>query len=300
MIRYKLRQLEYLIACVDTGSLAAAAEKLHVSQPSISAAISKLEDSLGVQLLLRHHAQGVSPTANGDRLLQSARNILNHAEDLQHQAAEAGNAVAGTLNLGSFATLAPVYLPGMVAELKQLYPQMQLKLTEGTQNRLIYEMRQGGLEMALVYDIDIPEDLTFTELSEMPPYVLLPADHACAVNDQVSLKDLVDDPFVLLDVSPSRNYFTGVFSHLGLEPNIAFSSPSLELVRGLVGRGLGYSLLVTRPHGDLTYDGQELAIRPLADNVPGSRIGLVRLKTMRPTQLMKAFEKFSQSWFEGY
>ena len=61
MLRYTLRQLEYLIACVDTGSLVAAAEALNVSQPSVSSAIAKLEEQLGVQLLIRLHAQGVVP-----------------------------------------------------------------------------------------------------------------------------------------------------------------------------------------------------------------------------------------------
>ena len=86
MQRFTLRQLEYFVACVDAGSIAGAAASLNVSQPTVSVAINKLEDQLGMQLLLRHHAQGVSVTAAALRLVQSARSLLSHASDVQREA----------------------------------------------------------------------------------------------------------------------------------------------------------------------------------------------------------------------
>ena len=83
----------------------------------------------------------------------------------------------------------------------------------------------------------------------------------------------------------------------GLRPNIVFASPSFEMVRGLVGRKQGFSLLVTRPHGSRTYDGQRLVTRPLADEVRTSPICLARLSRTRPTKLMEAFGAFCQEWF---
>ena len=296
MASYSLRQLEYLVTCIDVGTFAGAADKLNVSQPSISTAIAKLEGDLGVQLLLRHHAQGVTPTANGERLLQSARNLLSHAADLQRQAEMAGKGVAGELRLGSFVTLAPVLLPGMIANLKSSYPEIRLQLGEGTQDELIDDLRNGRHEMALLYDLDLPGDLKFTRLREVAPHALLPEKHPLASQKTVSLTDLAREPFVLLDVKPSREYFLSLFSGVGVEPRISFSSPSLELVRGLVGQGLGFSLLATRPHGDITYDGQALAIRPIEENVANSRIGLATLKALRPTRIMELFEAFSIGW----
>ncbi len=298
MPSYTLRQLEYLVACIDAGSLAGAADRLNVSQPSISTAIAKLEGELGVQLLLRHHAQGVTPTADAERLLQSARNLLSHATDLQRQAEMAGKGMAGELRLGSFVTLAPVLLPGMIADLGASYPDIRLQLGEGTQDELIDNLRHGRHEMALLYDLDLPDDVAFTKLREVEPHVLLPANHPLARLDTVSLTDLVDESFVLLDVNPSRDYFISLFSSVGIHPQISFSSPSLELVRGLVGRGLGCSLLATRPHGDVTYDGQALAIRPIREKVAKSQIGLATLKALRPTRVMEVFEAFSVEWFE--
>ena len=298
MIRYTLRQLQYLVTCIDTGSLAAAAERLNVSQPSISTAIAKLEAELGVQLLLRHHAQGVTPTASAERLLQSARSLLSHAGDLQRSAKASGDKVDGDLRLGSFITLAPTFLPGLVAGLKERYPALRMQLGEGTQDQLIDGLRQGRHEMALLYDIGLPDDLRSIELASVAPYVLLPKAHALAGQADIALSDLADEPLILLDVAPSRGYFTGLLRSAGIEPRVAFSSPSLELVRGLVGRGLGYSLLVTRPSGDVSYDGQGLAICPVRGPVRQSRIVLSALRALRPTRVMSAFEIYAASYFD--
>ncbi len=297
MIRYTLRQLQYLVACIDAGSLAAAAEKLSVSQPSISTAIAKLEADLGVQLLLRRHAQGVTPTASAERLLPSARSLLSHAIDLQRQARATGDAVAGDLRLGSFVTLAPTFLPGLMADLSDLYPALRLQLGEGTQDQLIDGLRQGRHEMALLYELDLPDDLRSIELAKVAPHILLPRGHRLADQADIALEQLADEPMILLDVAPSRAYFTGMLKAAGIEPRIAFSSPSLELVRGLVGRGLGYSLLVTRPSGDVSYDGQPLAVCAVRDPVERSRIVLAMLQALRPTRVMSAFEAFAIAYF---
>jgi len=297
MLRYTLRQLEYLVACVDTGSLVAAAAKLNVSQPSVSAAIAKLEDEVGVQLLIRHHAQGVVPSASAEPLLRSARNLLFQAQDFQQSAAATGNTVAGALNLGSFISLAPAYLPGLIAQLRSTHPELHLRLNEGTQSELVNELRQGHHHAALLYDIGLPDDLQRTELAKVEPHVLLPEKHLLARKTMIALRDLDNEPLILLDVPPSREYFTGLLETAGIEPRVAFTSPSLELVRGLVGRGLGYSLLVTRPPSDLTYDGQRLAIRKLKGPVEKSRIVLCRLDAIRPTLAMSAFEQLAVAYF---
>ena len=180
MLRYTLRQLEYLIACVDTGSLVAAAEALNVSQPSVSSAIAKLEEQLGVQLLIRLHAQGVVPTATAQPHIQQARNLLEHAREFQRTADASQTDISGELRLGSFASLAPTYLPGLIAELGLSYPDIELKISEGTQDQLIAGLRKGDLQVALVYDQELPDDLSRTPLFEARPQVVLPANHSLA------------------------------------------------------------------------------------------------------------------------
>jgi DNA-binding transcriptional LysR family regulator len=81
-MRYTLRQLEYFIAAGETGSITIASERIHISPPSISTAIAHLERELGIQLFIRHHAQGLSLTPAGRDLLREAKSLIAQAEGL--------------------------------------------------------------------------------------------------------------------------------------------------------------------------------------------------------------------------
>ena len=292
-----MRQIEYLVAAADAGSVAGAALRLNVAQPSVSAAIGKLEQQIGVELFVRHHAQGVSLTPAGRRLLATARSLLVHAEDWQRQATEAGTQIVGELGVAAFATLAPTFMPALITEFRRRHPKVSIRLIEGTQDALIDGLREARFELALLYEVDLPGDLAVTQLASFDPYVLLPAGHRLAKRRSVPLQELAGEPMVLLDVTPSRAYFTRMLRRAGVEPKIAFSSPSLELVRGLVARGFGYSLLVTRPHGDHAYEGLPLAIRPIRGAAEKGLISLARLAALRPTRLVTTFSDFCSQWF---
>jgi DNA-binding transcriptional LysR family regulator len=298
MLRFTMRQLEYALAIQDKGSVAAASATLGVAQPTLSASLAKLEDLVGVQLFIRHHAQGVSPSPAGLRFLAEARNLLTQAQDLQRETEAAGTAVEGTLLLGSFATIAPAFVPQLIALFTAQHPKVIVRLEEGTQDQLFIGLRSGRNDLALLYDVDMPDDLAVTRLASFAPYVLLPAGHRLTRHTQVPLVALKGEPLILLDIAPSRTYFTRILESAGITPAIAFSSPSLEVVRGLVGQGLGYSLLVTRPHGDHSYAGDKLAIRPIAEEVERGVIALGSLKQMRKTRMVVAFETLCATYFK--
>ena len=116
---------------------------------------------------------------------------------------------------------------------------------------------------------------------------------------RVPLVALKNEPLILLDIAPSRTYFTRILESAGITPNIAFSSPSLEVVRGLVGQGLGYSILVTRPFGDHSYAGEKLAVRPIAEEAERGVIALASLRQMRKTRLVSAFEAHCVEHFKA-
>ena len=298
MIRYSLRQLEYFVLAATEGSVVKAATHLNVSQPSVSTAINKLEEQLGVQLLIRHHAAGVSTTPAGMQVLSQARNLLQHANELQDLAATTSQELVGELHLASFITLAPLFLPGLIEGFAAHYPGSRLHIHEATQDDLIDGLRRGRFELALLYDVELPDDIETVALTELHPYVLLHATHPLLKHAEVSLKDLTAEPMILLDVAPSRTYFLSLMQAAGVEPNIAFSSSSMELVRGLVGKGQGYSLLATRPHGDVTYDGEPLGVRPIKGPVETGRIVLASLGKLRPTRLMQVFTAYCIQHFE--
>lgn len=292
MPAYTLRQLSYFVTAAEHESLFRAAAQLHVSPPSVSTAIAKLESQFGVQLLIRHHAQGVSLTPSGQRLLPEAQSLLRHAEELQASAQATGNSVSGDLRVGCFVTIAALFMPSLITGFSQTYPCASIRLFEGNQAELVDGLKGGRLEIALLYDRELGADVHFELLTESAPYVLLPANHRLAHKTHLDLETLSKEPLILLDIPPSREYFLSLFEADDIEAQIGFSSPSFEVVRGMVGQGAGYSLLVTKPQGDVTYDGCKLVTRPLIGVKEPGRIGLARVINLRPTRLMRAFREF--------
>ncbi|MBT6108761.1 MAG: LysR family transcriptional regulator [Rhodospirillales bacterium] len=297
MLRYSLRQLEYFVATAEYSSVADAARHLNVSQPSVSKSITKLEDQFSSQLFIRHHARGVSLTPAGERLLVDARGLLRYANGLQQNVQESSDIIGGTLEIACFVAVAPVFMPAILADFSEQFPGVDIKLYEGNQEEMIAGLSNGQFELAIMYDSALPPDVVTTKLASFVPYVLLPTGHRLAKQKSVSLASLQDDKFILLDVPPSREYFMNMFRQNGLDPHVAFSSPSMEMVRGLVGRNRGYSLLVTRPYYDQTYDGQSVIPLPISDNVADGILGIAQLSQIRPTRVMKVFLEFCLDWF---
>jgi flavin reductase (DIM6/NTAB) family NADH-FMN oxidoreductase RutF len=197
----------------------------------------------------------------------------------------------GTLRLGCFQTIGPYLVPAVLARLRREHGAADVRLVEGDQRRILKSLRTGETEIALLFDLDLPDDLEREPLGELRPYVLLPEGHELAARTGLTLPDLVDQPLVLLDMPPSRDYFLSLFASAGLAPTVAYRSASFEMVRGLVGHGLGYSLLATKPANNITYDGQGLVIRHLDGDIRSSRLVLA---WPRRRELSRAAAAFGQ------
>lgn len=287
---YNLRQLRYFVTTAECGSVAEASRKLYIAQPSVSTAIKQLEDSFGVQLFIRHHAQGVSLTPSGARFYRKALELLRVAHEFEQNALADNDVVAGQIDIGCFETVAPLYLPRLIAGFKARWPGVEIRIRDGEQQELVQALTAGSIDVAMLFEHDLGATIETTPL--MPPqqpYALLPADHRFAQQAKVSLADLVLEPMILLDVLPSRTYFVSIFEERGLTPNIVFSSPSIEMVRGMVGRGFGFSILVTKPFTEYTYDGQKVVCLPLAETVTGSGLSAVWLRRAPLTKPVQLF-----------
>ena len=147
----------------------------------------------------------------------------------------------------------------------------------------------GTAALGLLYDRAVPPTLEAEPLTLQQPYALFAADDPQAQSETLSLNQLAADPLILLDQPLSRDYVTGLFADCGREPNVVMRPSSIELVRSLVANGLGYSVLVTRPAGDLSYDGKQLVVRPLSGNHAPISIALARPKDSPLTQEAAAF-----------
>ena len=264
MIHFSLRQLEYLVAAAHHGGAARAAQALHVSQPSISKAISELEALWGERLFVRLHARGLEVTAAGAARVRQARAVLRQAQALL---APRAVALQGLLRVGCLSTLGPRYLPDILSRLRVAHPEIEVQLVEGDTESLTRQLERGALDVALLYDLGLARSVRLVPVADLQPYALLPWGHALTRQTRLKLVDLAREPLILIGLPHSRDYFLSLFRAEGVTPHIAFESPSMEMVRTLVANGLGVSLLTTRPARDISYDGKRLACRELQGNL---------------------------------
>jgi DNA-binding transcriptional LysR family regulator len=132
-----------MVETADAGSVTEAAKRLNVSQPSISAALGQIEAELGIQVFVRHLAKGVTLSPAGQRLVNDARLLLNHARDFAQSAQSLGNTLHGEIVVGSFLTLATRFRPGLLSGFRQRQSGISVKLEEGNQQEIIDALMSG-------------------------------------------------------------------------------------------------------------------------------------------------------------
>lgn len=285
-----LRQVACFVAAATTGTMTAAGEQLTLSQSAVSLAVRALERRLGVQLLVRRSARTLLLTPAGARFLPGARELLAHAEELERLAlAGDGSAIAGPLTVGCFPTFAPFLLPGLIQGFTALHPSVTIDFVEGSVPELEDAMRAGACDLAIVDVLAIGADMTYETLFTARPYVLLAADDPLAGRDAIAVAELAERDMIMFDLPPSRRLLERVFTERGLTPRIRHRSANHELVRALVGRGLGFALLVTRPVHNLTHEGLPLAAVPLAGEVAEHELALAHPRGARLTRQAATF-----------
>lgn len=284
-----LVQLKYFAAAADAGSMTAASRRLMVSQSAISTAVAQLERELGVQLLIRHHARGLTLTRAGASFRTELRSFLGHGDDLVEAARNLGSSLVGDLRVGCFSTLSPFHLPRMIAAYEEAQPQVHVSVLEAEHAELQTALHAGACELALLYAYDLDADVEYDVLDRVPPYVLVGSAHRLARRRSVHLRELAGEPMVLLDLPHSRDYFRRVLASVGIEPTVRYTSMGYETVRALVAHGHGWSMLNQRPTSDLTYDGSRVTTLALRDPVAPLEMVLARLTAVKLTARAAAF-----------
>ena len=289
MLRFTLRQLEYFVAVCECGSIAVASEKVHVSSPSISAAINQLEAEFGLPLFTRQHAQGLSPTLAGRQMMAQAKKVLSEAERLNNLAGDISKTIRGPLSLGCMLTFAQVILPSLRAGFEAKYPEVICTQAELDQAELFSQLRRAEIDVALTYDLELPGDLVFQPLTELPPYALFDVNHPLAERSSVEVNELLEHPMVLLDLPFSADYFLSFFQQAKVRPNIAERTRDIAVMRSLVANGFGYSIANLRPLNDLSPDGKPLRFVPIAGDLRAMKVGLLTAQDAENVNVIRAF-----------
>ncbi|SJM60131.1 LysR family transcriptional regulator [Gulosibacter sp. 10] len=262
MPQFTLRQLEYLTTVAEHGSIAAAANALHLSESAVATALTQLEKAVDATLLLRRRAHGVVLTVEGERAVALARTLLSSAADFVAELAP--GALTGTVRLGCYPTLAPATMPRLVRDLEATHPGVRVDVITDHAEGLQDAIRNGHLDLAVGYGRRLAPDLAKEHLYSLAPHVALHPDHPLAGADAVRLADLVEEPFIRYDRSPSWENTQSLLDDVGITAvRTRFSTDDFELARSFVGAGLGWSLFVVPSRAERTRDGMRVVDRPI-------------------------------------
>ena len=271
-----LRELRYLVALADHGHFGRAAAACHVSQPTLSTQLRKLEEYLGARLFERTNRR-LAATPLGVRVIAQARRVLEEADKIPELAKGHRGPLDGPLRLGVIPTLGPYLMPLLVPPLHGAYPRLELVLREDLTANLVARLTAHGVDAILVA-LPLPgPGLTYEPLFDEPFWVILPPGHALAGRAEIAEGDLAAHRPLLLD--DGHCFRDQALAVCGLDDEEAggddFRAASLETVRQMVGAGLGCSLLPALALDRYAASGPALEVRPFAAPVPRRRIGLV-------------------------
>jgi DNA-binding transcriptional LysR family regulator len=241
-INPELRLIRYFVAVGEHGNVTRAAEDLHISQPSLSAAIKQLEAQLGVDLLERQ-GRGVTLTAAGSLLFERGRELVEHFDSVLAEVSRRGDAPAGQLRLGLSPTARYAVVPALLAVCASEAPAAMIYTSEHTTGALLRDVAQGRLDLAVTFcaDADHADGLQMLLLRDEPAVVHLPDDHRLAGRTSVTLADLADET-ILIAASPASSGFTKVvtaaFAEAGITPH-TLADPYPDLGQQAVRERLG-------------------------------------------------------------
>lgn len=300
LTNFTIRQLQYFVAAAEAGSTTEAAERFFIHQSSMSAALTELEKTIGVQLFLRRRGQGIELTVTGRQLLPEARRLLRTADDFATQADSLRAGLAGPLDIGCFNTIAPAVLPELIGEFGLRHTEVDLHVNEAGQDALTAQLLSGTIELAVMYDFELPASLEVEPLYEPITHALLAPTHPLAGRESLSLGELADDPFLLIDTMPAKQLITEVFRETGTPMRVRFSSTNFDLLRALVYRGLGYCL-ISQPRGTNPRHWRDDSIAvPLNDPLDPVRVVVARAAGVQLTRRAREFQQFATDHYAAF
>jgi LysR family hydrogen peroxide-inducible transcriptional activator len=273
-----------------TGSFTRAAQHEHLAQPSLSQQVRKLEDELGTKLFDRL-GRTVRLTQFGEVFLPRAEAILRQVSDAKLQIQELTGAERGRLVIGAIPTIAPYLLPAHLASFACKFPRVQVSVVEDLTNELLNRIQDGTVDLALLA-LPVPAATCLCqELFRERLYLVLPQDHRLASQREAYLKQIANDPFLLLKEGHCfRQNTLSACGRARLQPNVVFESGQFTTILAMVAAGNGVSIVP-----EMAIERREhCRFVPPADENAFRRIGIVQLKQHFRSRVHCAFLKHLQ------
>ncbi len=288
-----LVQLEYLVAVDTYGSFVLAAEKCHITQPTLSMQIQKLEDTLGVKLFDRSR-HPVLATDVGARVVEQARKVLSEAREINELIAGYKGEIKGELKIGIIPTLAPYLLPRLITGMVANYPQLQLKIWEFTTAQIVTQLKSGQLDCAL-----LSTPLDDAQLHERPLFyetftAYLSPSSSLVHKAVLQAADISPDELWLLNEGHCmRNQVLNICAQRDLENKDAafeYHTGSVETLKKMVDLDHGVTILPELSLADLNPE-QVSRVRRFDDPQPAREISLVTHRNFMKRSSIQAVEQ---------
>jgi LysR family hydrogen peroxide-inducible transcriptional activator len=244
-----LTELKYIVAVARERHFGKAAEACHVSQPTLSVAVKKLEEELDVKLFERS-ANEVTVTPLGEEIVRQAQSVLEQAANIKDIAKRGKDPLAGPLKLGVIYTIAPYLLPDLVRQVITHSPQMPLMLQENFTVKLLEMLRTGEIDCAILAEPFPDTGLAVAPLYDEPFFAAIPFTHPLAKQDSVTAEELKRETMLLLgnghcfrdhvlEVCPEFARFSSDAEGI----RKSFEGSSLETIKHMVAAGMGITLV---------------------------------------------------------
>ena len=291
-----LKQIRYFVATAEAGQVSQAAVNLSISQSAITTAIRDLEETVGAQLFER--------TPHGMDLTSAGRQFLSHAYDIQKKVEDAthlnliSSAISGKLTVAATYTVIGYFLPYHIERLKRQFPLLNIQL---------FELNRESIEEGLLtnrYDISVlltsnilnPE-LSREKLMSSQRRLWLPAQHHMLAADSVGLKEVSEEPYIMLTVDEASHTSLKYWSQTPYQPKITLRTSSIEAVRSLVANGQGVAILSDMVHRPWSLEGRRIETVNLRDPVPSMDVGLAWRRNAEFSPAMEAFRAYFRRTF---
>lgn len=293
-----LTELRYIVAVADKRHFGHAAEACFVSQPTLSVAVKRLEDELGVTLFERARGE-INLTPAGERVVEQARRALTEAKAVKDVARASQDELADPLRLGAIYTIGPYLLPQLIPLMNELAPRMPLLVEENYTAVLSEKLKHGDLDAVIIaLPFDEPGVLTQPLYNE-PFMLLLPSSHPLSLNGDIETERLADETVLLLGEGHCfRDQVLEFCPQCAPHPEQNHSlqktldGASLETIRMMVTSGVGITILPCTATGAERYSERLLSIHRFKDANPGRTVALAWRNTFpRP----RAIESIKQA-----
>jgi DNA-binding transcriptional LysR family regulator len=240
----ELRHLRYFVAVAEELHFGRAAARLHLAQPPLSQQIRKLEEILGYSLFHRT-SRAVKLTAAGEVFLERARRTLRNVHEDIEEARSIGRGDEGSLRVGFIGSGMLTPLPNVLGNYRQLYPKVQLVLSESYTANIAATLNRGVLDAGFLRDGGPIEGLHVETIFSEPFVAVLPKTHRLAGKNTISPADLKDEPFVFFTPGAGKLAYEkpmSLFEEYGFRPHVVQEAPQWLTILRLVGAGLGVSV----------------------------------------------------------